>query len=55
MSKEIIQSKENKIIEDFLSYVYSKANEYEDSNMGWSIADLIELSIEYDKNNQCNT
>ena len=35
-------------LQKFLTLVYSKADEYsEDANTGWSMADLIELSVQF--------
>ena len=47
---EDILSEDDDTITKFLTFVHSKADEYsEDANTGWSMADLIELSVIYEE------
>ena len=50
---EDILAEDDNTITKFLTFVHSKADEYsEDANTGWSMADLIELSVQFSE--KCN-
>ena len=47
---ENILKEDDDTIEKFLTFVHSKSDEYcDDSNAGWNMSDLIELSLAYNE------